>query len=209
MQPSSNLDRRGFLGAGAAVGVAGLVGAAEPAKVKVGVIGCGSVSHSYLPHLSKCPHVELVSACDIIAERAKAQAEKFKIPNHYPHIDKMLAGAAFDLLVNLTDMQEHERLNRAGGRGRQARLEREADGQLARRRAGAARRGQEEGRPDLGRAGDGGQPAVRVHGQDAGRRQARPAGGGPRRLRPHRARTGPRSSTRRAAAACPTWRSTT
>jgi predicted dehydrogenase len=65
----------------------------------------------YLPHLSKSPHVELVSACDIIPERARAQAEKFKIPNHYPHIDKMLGGAAFDLMVNLTDMQEHERLN--------------------------------------------------------------------------------------------------
>src|SRR5439155_24393541 len=47
-----------------------------------------------------------------IPERAKAQAEKFKVPNHYPHIDKMLAGAAFDLLVDLTDMQEHEHLNR-------------------------------------------------------------------------------------------------
>ena len=33
------------------------------------------------------------------------------MPNHYPHIDEMLAGAPFDLLVNLTDMQEHERLN--------------------------------------------------------------------------------------------------
>jgi predicted dehydrogenase len=65
----------------------------------------------YLPHLAKCPHVELVSACDIIPKRAKAQAEKFKIPNQYPDIDKMLAGASFDLLVNLTDMQEHERLN--------------------------------------------------------------------------------------------------
>src|SRR5207247_5450063 len=81
-------------------------------RVRVAVIGCGSVSGVYLPHLSKCPHVELVSACDIIPERAKARAEKFHIPNQYPHIDQLLAGAPFDLLVNLTDMQEHERLNR-------------------------------------------------------------------------------------------------
>jgi predicted dehydrogenase len=80
--------------------------------VKVGVIGCGSVSHSYLPHLTKCPHVELVSACDIIPDRAEAQGKKFHIPHRYPHIDRMLAGEPFDLLVNLTDMQEHERLNR-------------------------------------------------------------------------------------------------
>jgi predicted dehydrogenase len=110
------IDRREFLTCaavvGAAVGRSGVTGAAEPAKVRVGVIGCGSVSHQYLPHLAKCRHVELVSTCDIISERAKAQAERFNIPNHYSHIDQMLAGAAFDLMVNLTDMQEHEHLNR-------------------------------------------------------------------------------------------------
>jgi predicted dehydrogenase len=81
-------------------------------KIRVGLIGCGSVSNMYLPHLSKCPYVELVSVCDIIPDRAVKQAEKFKIPNHFPHIDKMLAGPKFDLLVNTTDMQEHGRLNR-------------------------------------------------------------------------------------------------
>jgi predicted dehydrogenase len=96
---------------GAAVGLAGISEATESGKVRVGVIGCGSVSHSYLPHLAKSPHVELVSACDIIPERVKGQAEKFKIPNQYPNIERMLAGASFDLMVNLTDMQEHERLN--------------------------------------------------------------------------------------------------
>jgi len=111
---TSNISRRALVGHGAvaALSLAG-VARAEPLKrVRVGVIGCGSVSHSYLPHLVKCPHAEVVSACDIIPERAVAQGEKFGIPNRYPHIDKMLAGAEFDLLVNLTDMQEHEHLNR-------------------------------------------------------------------------------------------------
>jgi predicted dehydrogenase len=81
-------------------------------KIKVAIIGCGSVSTQYLPHLSKSPFVELVSTCDIKPERAKLTAEQYKIPNHYPHIDKLLAGASFDLLVNLTNMQEHGRLNR-------------------------------------------------------------------------------------------------
>ena len=52
------------------------------------------------------------TACDIFPERAKKRAEEFHIPNQYPHIDQLLAGAPFDLLVNTTDMQEHERLNR-------------------------------------------------------------------------------------------------
>lgn len=81
-------------------------------KIKVAVIGCGSVSGQYLPHLSKSPYVELVSACDIIYERAQQRAKEYNIPNHYPHIDQMLAGVPFDLMVTLTDMQEHGRLNK-------------------------------------------------------------------------------------------------
>jgi predicted dehydrogenase len=117
---AAEMDRRAFVAQGMAAGaglvlapwVAAAVPGSEPKLVRVGVIGCGSVSHVYLPHLAACRFAELVSACDIIPERAEKQADQFKIPNRYPHIDKMLAGAPFDLLVNLTDMQEHERLNR-------------------------------------------------------------------------------------------------
>ncbi len=81
-------------------------------KIKVGVIGCGSVARKYLPHLTGSPYAEIVSLCDIIPERAKERASEFNIKNWYPHIDKMLAGVDFDLFVNLTNMQEHGRLNR-------------------------------------------------------------------------------------------------
>jgi predicted dehydrogenase len=114
-----SFSRRDFLSRTAAMSVAALVAPSflqaafgSNRKVRIGLIGCGSVSGMYLPHLSKSPHVELVSACDIKPERAKARAEKYGIPNQYPSIEQMLAGAPFDLLVNLTDMQEHGRLNR-------------------------------------------------------------------------------------------------
>jgi len=82
-------------------------------KVKVGIIGCGSVMNgNYAPHLSKCPYAEIVSVCDIKPERAQKAAKDFKVPNWYPHIDKMLGGAELELLVNWTGMQEHGRLNR-------------------------------------------------------------------------------------------------
>ncbi len=81
-------------------------------KIKIAIIGCGSVSGQYLPHLSKSPYVELVSVCDIKPERAKKRAEEFNVPNHFPHIDQLLAGPDFDLMVTLTDMQEHGRLNK-------------------------------------------------------------------------------------------------
>jgi len=91
---------------------ANILSASGDKKIKVAIIGCGSVSGVYLPHLSKSPYVELVSVCDIKPERAKERAEKFKVPNQYPHIDQLLSGAPFDLMINLTNMQEHGRLNR-------------------------------------------------------------------------------------------------
>jgi len=124
MRTEPSVDRREFLGRGAALGTDAVVGALaaeggggearEPTgkKVRVGVIGCGSVSRVYLPHLSACPFVELVCTCDKIPERAERAATTFKVPNHYPHIGAMLAGAPFDLMVTLTDMQEHGRLNK-------------------------------------------------------------------------------------------------
>ncbi len=81
-------------------------------KLRVAIIGCGSVSGVYLPHLSKAAHVELVSVCDIVVSRAKNRAEEFKVPHYYSNINDQLAGVSFDLLVNLTDMQEHGRLNK-------------------------------------------------------------------------------------------------
>jgi predicted dehydrogenase len=112
------MTRNEFLKISTSAGVAYLVstlpsmGATPAEKIRVGIIGCGSVSGQYLPHLSKSAHVELVSACDIIVDRAYQQARQFAIPHVYPNIDLMLSGAPFDLLVNLTDMQEHERLNK-------------------------------------------------------------------------------------------------
>lgn len=114
-QPRSRfLKTVGAIGAGAILSP-GILRSNPPGaqkRIRVAVIGCGSVSNMYFPHLRKSPYVELVSACDIRPERAKAQAVKYQVPNQYPHIDAMLAGAPFDLMVNLTNMQEHGRLNR-------------------------------------------------------------------------------------------------
>lgn len=84
----------------------------QPQKIKIGIIGCGSVSTQYLPLLSTSPYCELVSCCDIKPQRAQRAAEQYNIPKHYAHIDDMLAGDKFDLLVNTTNMQVHGELNR-------------------------------------------------------------------------------------------------
>jgi predicted dehydrogenase len=114
------MNRREFtkttLVAGAAVASGGVrvLGADAPRRIRTGVIGCGSVSNSYLPVLTKSPYAEVVSLCDIRYERAQKQGEKFKVAKTYPHIDAMLAGEPFDFLIDLTDMQVHEGINRKG-----------------------------------------------------------------------------------------------
>ena len=114
MNASTPLPRRTFTGllAGAALAATARAADAPPKRIRTGLIGCGSVSHSYLPVLTASPFVEVVSLCDIKPERARRQAEKFKVAHHYPNIEAMLAGESFDFLIVTTDMQEHEKLNR-------------------------------------------------------------------------------------------------
>ncbi len=81
-------------------------------KLRVALIGCGSVSNRYLPQLKSSSLIEVVSLCDIKYERAVAQAKQFNVPNTYSHIDKMLAGVPFDMMVTTTDMQVHGELNK-------------------------------------------------------------------------------------------------
>ena len=201
--------RRSLLAA-PAVAAAPAVIRAQGRRITTGVIGCGSVSNWYLPVLAASPHIELVSVCDIRPDRARRQAERFSVPHQYPHIDQMLAGAPFEFLVDLTDMQEHERLNRqALEAGKHVWSEKPianslAPGQellrLATREAacGSGARRSRSQSPQFAFM------AKTIAGRHAGSRWR------PRtRTTATTARTGRRSSTRRGAAACPISRCTT
>ena len=116
---STRLNRREFGKTALLAGAALVSGAASsPAadtasrRIRTGVIGCGSVSHQYLPQLTASGFVEVVSLCDIRYERAQKQGEKFNVRNTYPNVEAMLAGVPFEFLVDLTDMQQHEGINR-------------------------------------------------------------------------------------------------
>lgn len=124
MKEQLTISRRGFIEktivTGAALSLApGLGHAAESApsfggrKIRVGEIGCGSVSGVYLPNLTSKDYIEVVSVCDIIPDRARKRAEKFKVANVYPNIDEMLKGVPFDLLVNTTSMPSHFAVNKS------------------------------------------------------------------------------------------------
>jgi predicted dehydrogenase len=82
-------------------------------KLRVALIGCGSVSNRYLPQLLSSKLIEVVSLCDIKYERAVEQNKKYSVnAQTYMHIDKMLAGVPFDMMVTTTDMQIHGELNK-------------------------------------------------------------------------------------------------
>lgn len=100
--------------AGAAALLSSLESIAAPdKKLRVALIGCGSVSNRYIPHLQTSSLIEIVSLCDIKYERAQEQNKKYNVnATTYPHIDKMLAGVPFDMMITTTDMQMHGELNK-------------------------------------------------------------------------------------------------
>lgn len=114
------LSREKFLKTTALAGAALLVTSLEgwastrpDKKLRVAVIGCGSVSNRYLPQLLSSKMIEVVSLCDIKPERAAAQNKEYKVnAATYGHIDEMLKGVPFDMMVTLTDMQVHGELNK-------------------------------------------------------------------------------------------------
>lgn len=114
------MSRLQFLNIAAATGAATLLSSLESLamkndtkKIRVAIIGCGSVSNRYIPHLQSSALIEIVSLCDIRYERAVAQNEQYKVKAAtYPDIDAMLEGVPFDMMVTLTDMQKHGELNR-------------------------------------------------------------------------------------------------
>lgn len=115
-----NMSREQFLRTTAMAGAALLVSSLEgwagtmPDKqLRVALIGCGSVSNRYLPQLLSSKSIRVVSLCDIKYDRAVAQNEQYKVnAKTYSHIDEMLKGEPFDMMVTLTDMQVHGELNK-------------------------------------------------------------------------------------------------
>lgn len=59
-------------------------------KVRVGIIGTGSISHMHIQAYLHHPHVELCALCDINEERVKAVGEKYQIERIYTNMEEML-----------------------------------------------------------------------------------------------------------------------
>ncbi len=59
-------------------------------KLKVAIVGCGSISHCHFPVYKKLEDVELIACADIDFERAKQCAEKYEVPNAYASVEELL-----------------------------------------------------------------------------------------------------------------------
>src|SRR5262245_13558238 len=101
----NQLSRKKFLQYTASAGAAALLSSLESfaagmpdKKLRVAVIGCGSVSGSYIPKLKTSDLIDIVSLCDIKYDRALERKKTFSVnAKTYPNFDAMLQGDPFDM----------------------------------------------------------------------------------------------------------------
>jgi len=80
--------------------------------VKVGLVGSGAISYTYLNTLtSGFAAIEVVGCSDIIPERSKARAELFGIKQM--STEEILADPEIELVVNTTQLWNHHHISKA------------------------------------------------------------------------------------------------
>jgi len=84
-------------------------------SVRIGVIGLGSVSEKYVPHIHRVnldgATCEIVVGCDLRADRAE-RARDWGIPDFTTDYREVLARGDVDVVLILTSMQSHGKLTR-------------------------------------------------------------------------------------------------
>lgn len=76
--------------------------------LNVALVGCGRIAkrHAELLGLNQIAGARLVAVCDIVAEKAKAFAERFKVPA-YSDMHAMMHNESVDVVVVLTESGNH------------------------------------------------------------------------------------------------------
>lgn len=75
-------------------------------SARIGVLGCGRVSHMYLPILLRSPAVEVAAIADADVSVAKAVSEQYKISTVVSP-DELLADPSIEIVLNLTPISVH------------------------------------------------------------------------------------------------------
>jgi predicted dehydrogenase/nucleoside-diphosphate-sugar epimerase len=63
---------------------------------RVAFVGTGYIAHWHAKALACLPELQLVAVCDVLAPRAKAFAEKYRVPSVYRSLEAMLANEKLD-----------------------------------------------------------------------------------------------------------------
>ncbi len=73
---------------------------------QIGLIGCGAISAAYLDAAKRLPGIEISACADLDMDRARAQAQQFKIPRVLS-VDELLRDDAIEIVLNLTVPKAH------------------------------------------------------------------------------------------------------
>ncbi|QGN33758.1 Gfo/Idh/MocA family protein [Microlunatus sp. Gsoil 973] len=81
-----------------------------PLPARIGLLGCGAVSHQYLPNLLRLPALRVAAVSDVDADAAAKVAEQYDVPA--VSVNALLADPEIDLAVNLTPISYHAAVTR-------------------------------------------------------------------------------------------------
>jgi predicted dehydrogenase len=77
-----------------------------PSPSRFAVIGCGRIAKNHLQPLADVAGAELVAVCDLVPERARAYADKYRVPS-YVNYHEMLLNEQVDAVSILTPSGMH------------------------------------------------------------------------------------------------------
>ena len=77
-----------------------------PGKFRIALVGCGRISRNHVEAISRIDGLELIAACDSVADRAKSLAEPLGIP-WFTSYAKMLAEVDCDVVTIATPSGYH------------------------------------------------------------------------------------------------------
>lgn len=81
-------------------------------KVKIGIIGCGVISHTYISNIKEMFHwLDIVACADRNLDKAEAMASKYGISEGCS-VEDLLANPEVEIIVNLTTPASHTEVNR-------------------------------------------------------------------------------------------------
>ena len=82
-------------------------------KVRLAIIGVGSISGIYLKNITETFHgIEIAGVCDLVREKAEAASEKYGL-HIYKDMHEAFADPTVELVLNITRPHEHYEVTRA------------------------------------------------------------------------------------------------